>query len=149
MTEEEKRAAIAFFGTLHAQANQTDNNIVGTAGHVGRISPAIKQQFEQVLHAPTARNNHYEQRGPIEPFAPPPQQPIEIAPIRTPEPLQFQVSQQEPVTGSIVIELSEIKQTLKDILDVHSKLVDIISKISIDSPQKEDIIILNEEFIDS
>ena len=149
MTEEEKLAAITFFGSLHAQANQTDNNIVGMSGNVGRISPTIKHQFEQVLHAPTVRNNHYEQRGPVEPFSPPPQQPIEIAPIQTPAPLQFKAPQQEPATGSIVSELSEIKQTLKDILDVHSKLVDIISKISIDSSQKEDIIILNEEFIDS
>ena len=55
MTEEEKLAAIQFFGTLHAQAHQSDQNIVGRSQYVAPIAPNIKNQFEQALHAPVTR----------------------------------------------------------------------------------------------
>lgn len=56
MTDEEKRAMIQFFGTVHAQAKQTDQMVVGSSSHLRPISRDIQGQLEQVLHSPTNNN---------------------------------------------------------------------------------------------
>jgi len=109
MTEEEKRAAIQFFGSLHAQAAQTDQNIVGRSQFVSPISPTIKNHFEQVLHAPVMQTPA---------FIPPPAEPAYIQ-----TQLEFEPARPQNVVASfeqispILDELVEIKQLLKDILE--------------------------------
>ena len=52
MTAEEQQALVQFFGTVHAQAKQTDQMIVGSSQFVKPVSPQIQHQLEQALTAP-------------------------------------------------------------------------------------------------
>jgi hypothetical protein len=52
MTPDEQRALVQFFGTVHAQAKQTDQMIVGNSQFVKPVSPYIQQQLEQALRIP-------------------------------------------------------------------------------------------------
>lgn len=113
MTEEEKLAAIQFFGTLHAQAHQSDQNIVGRSQYVAPISPTIKNQFEQVLHAPVTH-------APA--FTP---QLAEVEAItNTQQPESIATSPEQ--ASSILSELVEMKQLLREIHDVQHKILDAI-----------------------
>jgi hypothetical protein len=113
MTEEEKRAAIQFFGSLHAQATQTDQNIIGRSPFVSPISPTIKDHFEQVLHAPVVQTPA---------FIPPP---VETVAPAQPEyvfkhtPTEYELVQDQSQKDALVAELAEIKQLLKDILETQ------------------------------
>lgn len=66
MTEEEKQAMLAFLGTVHAQAKQTDQMIVGQSNFVKPVSQSIQNEFAQVLAQPVARyqDNH---QPPVQP----------------------------------------------------------------------------------
>ena len=61
MTDEEKNAMIQFFGTMHAHAKQTDQQIVGQSQFLRPISSSVKQELENVLASNMPQ------------FAPPPQ----------------------------------------------------------------------------
>lgn len=52
MTPDEQRALVQFFGTVHAQAKQTDQMIVGNSQFVKPVSPIIQHQLEQALRIP-------------------------------------------------------------------------------------------------
>lgn len=52
MTEEEKQSIIKFFGTVHAQAKQTDQAIIGNSKDLKPISSTIKNELEHVLQNP-------------------------------------------------------------------------------------------------
>lgn len=52
MTPDEQRALVQFFGTVHAQAKQTDQMIVGNSQFVKPVSPSIQQELEQALRIP-------------------------------------------------------------------------------------------------
>jgi len=49
ISPEEQNALVQFFGTIHAQAKQTDDMIVGSSKFVNPVSPSIKKELEQVL----------------------------------------------------------------------------------------------------
>lgn len=92
MTDAEREAMVQFFGTIHAQARQTDQQIVGNSQFIKPISGDIKNQLEHALHAhapaPFLPPQHY---APPQHFEPPVIQ-------------QFQQPQQE-VYGDFQLEL--------------------------------------------
>lgn len=49
ITPEQQNALVQFFGTMHAQAKQTDDMIVGSSKDVNPVSPTIRRELEQVL----------------------------------------------------------------------------------------------------
>lgn len=111
MTEEEKLAAIQFFGTLHAHAQKSDQNIVGRSQYVAPISPNIKNQFEQVLHAPVTRAPDFT-----------PQLAEVEAVTNTHQPETIATSPEQ--ASSILSELVEMKQLLREIHDVQVKILE-------------------------
>lgn len=113
MTEEEKLAAIQFFGTLHAQAHQSDQNIVGRSQYVAPISPTIKNQFEQVLHAPVTRAPDFT-----------PQLAEVEAVTNTQQPKILETSPEQ--ASSMLRESVAMEQLLREMLDVQHKILDAI-----------------------
>jgi hypothetical protein len=71
ITPDEQRALVQFFGTVHAQAKQTDQMIVGNSQFVKPVSPTIQHQLEQALRIPVQTNQQFEQQ-----FTDPP--PVEV-----------------------------------------------------------------------
>jgi hypothetical protein len=51
LTPDEQNALVQFFGTMHAQAKQTDEMIVGSSKFVNPVSPTIRRELEQVLRS--------------------------------------------------------------------------------------------------
>jgi len=113
MTEEEKLAAIQFFGTLHAHAQKSDQNIVGRSQYVAPISPTIKNQFEQVLHAPVTRAPDFT-----------PQLAEVEAVTNTQQPKILETSPEQ--ASSMLRESVAMEQLLREMLDVQHKILDAI-----------------------
>jgi len=113
MTEEEKLAAIQFFGTLHAHAQKSDQNIVGRSQYVAPISPNIKNQFEQVLHAPVTRAPDFT-----------PQLAEVEAVTNTQQPKILETSPEQ--ASSMLRESVAMEQLLREMLDVQHKILDAI-----------------------
>lgn len=113
MTEEEKLAAIQFFGTLHAQAHQSDQNIVGRSQYVAPISPTIKNQFEQVLHAPVTRAPD---------FTPQLAEVEDVANIQQPKNIETSPEQ----ASSMSRESVAMEQLFREMLDVQHKILEAI-----------------------
>ena len=51
LTPDEQNALVQFFGTMHAQAKQTDDMILGSSKFVNPVSPTIRRELEQVLRS--------------------------------------------------------------------------------------------------
>jgi hypothetical protein len=49
LTSDEQNALVQFFGTMHAQAKQTDEMILGSS--VNPVGPTIRKELEQVLRS--------------------------------------------------------------------------------------------------
>jgi hypothetical protein len=62
MNPSEQAALIQFFGTMHAEAKQTDQRIVGNSQFVRPISTDIQQSLERALATPV---QHTQQMAPI------------------------------------------------------------------------------------
>lgn len=58
ITPEEQRALVQFFGTVHAQAKQTDQMIVGHSQFVKPVSPKIQEELEHALRIPVVQENN-------------------------------------------------------------------------------------------
>lgn len=117
MTEEEKQAMLAFLGTVHAQAKQTDQMIVGQSNFVKPVSQSIQNEFAQVLAQPVARyqDNH---QPPVQP------EPVYYesvqeglaAPVSTPQEDQLMFSFDGPKEEiETPVATSDLIYTLKDI----------------------------------
>ena len=98
-TPEEKVALLQLLGTLHGQAQQLDQYIVGESTNLRRgVSTNIKQQFEAVLKAPVQPK---QEEVVFQPSAPEPIQvvntlaggsyPISIVPVPQPAPPSYAV----------------------------------------------------------
>lgn len=116
MTEQEKQAMLAFLGTVHAQAKQTDQMIVGQSSFVKPVSQSIQNEFAQVLAQPVySEHNNYQ----------PPAQPVQVSQLesiqQSPnqpiyEEQQLQLSFDSPREQNVVLPSStEIVNILKDI----------------------------------
>jgi hypothetical protein len=75
ITPDEQRALVQFFGTVHAQAKQTDQMIVGNSQFVKPVSPNIQHQLEQALRIPVQTNQQFVQQQFTEP---PPVEVVEL-----------------------------------------------------------------------
>lgn len=104
ITPEEQNALVQFFGTVHAQAKQTDDMIVGSSKFVNPISPTIKRELEQVLRFNTAQPPQQVQEPEYHPAPVFVQSVPEIEHHSPPQPVE-----------SINIAGSEILNTLKEI----------------------------------
>lgn len=121
MTPEEQRAMIEFLGTIHAQAKQTDQMIVGDSQFVKPVSPNIKQQLEYTLRAPVQQQfaappvMDYAPVQPVPVYNGPQEEQLELS-YFTPPPVsqapQIQISSQETLEV-----LKEISLQLKRIAD--------------------------------
>jgi len=120
MTEQEKQAMLAFLGTVHAQAKQTDQMIVGQSNFVKPVSHVIQNEFAQVLAKPVnSFEGNYQQ-------PPQPQhvqmQPVVHAPVQEAQPVpapqedQLMFSFEAPKEQEApFITTSELIEVLKDI----------------------------------
>ena len=133
MTPEEKQAMLAFLGTMHAQAKQTDQMIVGQSNFVKPISRSIQDQFTEVLTSPV-----YSSQPTAQPYPEPiPQHTSsevyrEVAPQHTPteDQLMFRFDEPAEPTQQIptIANNSELIEILKDInLNLHT-IVDILKE---------------------
>lgn len=112
MTEQEKNAMLAFLGTVHAQAKQTDQMIVGQSNFVKPMSHSIQNEFAQVLSKPVQNfeNNYQAPQMAAPNFIPEP------APIPEPPDEQLLLPFEQPkVPESFNIVPSELVEVLKDI----------------------------------
>ncbi len=126
MTPDEQRALVQFFGTVHAQAKQTDQMIVGSSQFVKPVSPNIQHQFEQALRIPVQAEM---QQAPPQQYIEPPIQPViePVQPIQ--EPAVVEQSHVTPVeefkpaphNNDIVDILKEINLNLARIGDILEK----------------------------
>lgn len=123
MTEDEKRAMLTFLGTMHAQAKQTDQMIVGQSNFVKPISRSIQQQFTEVLSKPVINNQPNLQHTP-QPYSKPDvpifseaQNEVVVQQVPSEDQLMFrfdepaEVVHQAPMTSIN----SDLIETLKDI----------------------------------
>ena len=94
MTEQEKQAMLAFLGTVHAQAKQTDQMIVGQSNFVKPVSHAIQNEFAQVLAKPVNTESNYQQ--PQQVHEQPPAPPVHIAPPVQEDQLMFAFEAPKP-----------------------------------------------------
>lgn len=137
MTPDEQRALVQFFGTVHAQAKQTDQMIVGNSQFVKPVSPSIQQGLEQALRIPVQVSQQIPQHQHVE------QQPVAvIEPVQAIQELQSiqtpteAVPQHDPVipyTGSnsetVPATLNnDIVETLKEINLNLARIGDILEK---------------------
>ncbi len=120
MTEQEKQAMLAFLGTVHAQAKQTDQMIVGQSNFVKPVSHVIQNEFAQVLAKPVF-NEAASHHQPVEMPQPVPVHHEPVQQIDTPTPYredQLQLSFDNPK--------EEIKQT-----EVTSDLIKVLKDINL------------------
>ena len=115
MTEQEKQAMLAFLGTVHAQAKQTDQMIVGQSNFVKPVSHAIQNEFAQVLAKPV-----YSDQGSYQHVQHQPVQPQPIQEVQTMHPMpqedQLMFAFEDPKEQEApIITTNELIEVLKDI----------------------------------
>ena len=126
MTPDEQRALVQFFGTVHAQAKQTDQMIVGNSQFVKPVSPSIQQGLEQALRIPIQVN----QQAPEQQYTH--QLPVveQSQPIEEPQPIQTPVAL-APQRDSVVTYTSsntDVVDILKEINLNLARIGDILEK---------------------
>lgn len=125
MTDEEKNAMIQFFGTMHAQAKQTDQQIVGQSQFLRPISTSVKQELENVLVSSRPQFTPQPQYMPppemhqVQPQYIPP--PVAPPPLPAPQDPQLEFNFSEPtISGDpqVVPLLKSIDTSLKTIIEL-------------------------------
>lgn len=119
MTPEEQQALVQFFGTVHAQAKQTDRMIVGNSQFVKPVSPAIQHQLEEALRKPIQHNIQQHQTIP-QPFV---EQPLAIQ--TQPEVTTHYSS---PASNIEVLSNNETVEVLKEINLNLGRIANILEK---------------------
>ena len=125
MNPQDQQALIQFFGTMHAQAKQTDQMIVGSSQFLRPVSPTIQNQLETALRAPVV--NQYQ---------PPPEPPVLQQQIQTSQEMPPYVQSitvpeivNNPANSSVAIKDSdEIVTILKEINLSLTRIGDILEK---------------------
>jgi hypothetical protein len=129
MTPDEQRALVQFFGTVHAQAKQTDQMIVGNSQFVKPVSPSIQHGLEQALRIPVQVNQQIPQQQYIEPSIQPAiEEPqfIEEPPVQQQSPnAYFNIQSEE--TKPVVLN-NDIVEVLKEINLNLSRIGNILEK---------------------
>lgn len=114
ITPEQQNALVQFFGTMHAQAKQTDDMIVGSSKFVNPVSPTIRRELEQVLkfnNEQPPQQSHQQFQEPV--YAP---TPVDYIPVQETYTQEVQTVLPPAAPHEIVKVLdSEILNTLKEI----------------------------------
>lgn len=118
ITPEQQNALVQFFGTMHAQAKQTDDMVVGSSKFVNPVSPTIRRELEQVLRF----NNEQPPQQPPQQFQEPVHiyTPVDHVPVPAPVQeayTQMTVQTLSPAAPHEIVKVldSEILNTLKEI----------------------------------
>jgi hypothetical protein len=116
MTPDEQRALVQFFGTVHAQAKQTDQLIVGNSQFVRPVSPSIQHGLEQALRIPVQAN----QQAPQQQYVEPPAHPY----IETPQFIEEPSIQEQSPNAYLNIQSEETKPVVfsNDIVEVLKEI---------------------------
>jgi len=140
MTPEEQQALVQFFGTVHAQAKQSDQMIVQSAKDLRPVSNDIQNQLqqalirqqvqqqqvhvapEQVFHIPAPETYSVPEVAPA-----PPQQPVE----QQLELFSFSATQESVHTEKIIKRLTETANYLYEIKTQLKVITEILEKSSI------------------
>lgn len=122
MTPEEQRALVQFFGTVHAQAKQTDQMIVGNSQFVKPVSPSIQQGLEQALRIPVQANHEFPQQQHIEP----PSQPL----IETPQFIHEPVVIEQSVNTSFNLPVNNTVEESKPVV-LNNDIVEVLRDINL------------------
>jgi hypothetical protein len=126
ITPEEQQALVQFFGTVHAQARQTDQMIVGNSQFVRPVSPIIQHQLEEALRIPVQNNipnNNYTPPAALPPVEQPVVQPVVVQP-----PPEAPV-QHLPLTSDVkILGNNETVEVLKEISLNLARIANILEK---------------------
>ena len=127
MTPDEHQALVQFFGTMHAEARQNDQKIVGNSQFVKPVSPDIQHQLEEALRIPVQLNvpdHNIHQNF----HQPEPQPPIEVpVPYVIPEQVNTPPQYVPPVNKAEV--LIDNKETVKVLKEISLNLARIASTL--------------------
>ena len=118
MTPEEQQALVQFFGTVHAQARQTDQMIVGNSQFVKPVSPAIQHQLEEALRIPVQHNS------PNQSYT----QPAIEHPVVIQPPQEAPVNYLSPASSIEVLGNNETIEVLKEISLNLARIANILEK---------------------
>jgi len=114
ITPDQQNALVQFFGTMHAQAKQTDDMIVGSSKFVNPVGPTIRRELENVLKF----NNEHPPQQPPHQFQEPAYipTPVDYVPVQETYTQEVQTVLPPTVPHEVVKVLdSEILNTLKEI----------------------------------
>lgn len=108
MTEEEQKAMLQFFGTIHAQAKATDQMIVGQSNYLKPISTTIQNDLQHALAAPVAPQ-----------YIPPPNHPVEAPVVHHAPPPTPQYTPVSPIHDETIYKtLEKISDSLERIANI-------------------------------
>ena len=119
MDEQDKLAVIQFLGSLHAQAKQTDQMIVGNSQYVKPISTDIRASLERALYTQQQAPQHYQPLPVAEPPQPQEPQPQE------PQPAVAVVRESVNVSQTS-IDSPELKEYFQEIILKMDKIISIL-----------------------
>jgi len=122
MTPEEQQALVQFFGTVHAQARQTDQMIVGNSQFVKPVSPVIQHQLEEALRIPVQHNS------PNQSYTQPVPQPAIEPPVVIQPPQEALVNYLPPASSLEVLGNNETIEVLKEISLNLARIANILEK---------------------
>jgi len=130
ITPDEQRALVQFFGTVHAQAKQTDQMIVGSSQFVKPVSPTIQHQLEQALRIPVQANQQFEQQ----------QQYIEQPPIEVIEPAHAIQELQDLQTTSVLAPTYDEVRPHPVSIPANDNIIEVLKEINLNLARIGDIL---------
>ena len=125
MTSDEQ-AIINFFGNIHAQAKQTDQQVVGNPQYIRPISDSIQQTLEQALKSPAP--------SPATTFASAPITPPPSYIPETPNPASFIYEAPQP-PAAIVNSTIPLHDVLQRMCLQIERIADILENKNVRSPK--------------
>jgi hypothetical protein len=134
ITPEEQNALVQFFGTMHAQAKQTDQMIVGSSPFVKPVSPQIQRELEQALRVPVqAPQPQY--------YQPEPQQPQVYHPVEVAQAMQELHAVEQQTTEQQVAPIQHIEAIpVSTPIALDSNIIDVLREINLNLSRIADTI---------
>jgi hypothetical protein len=134
ITPEEQNALVQFFGTMHAQAKQTDQMIVGSSPFVKPVSPQIQRELELALRVPVqaSQPQHYQ---------PETQQPQVYHPVEVAQAMQELHAIEQQATEQHVVPIQHIEAkpvSVPTTLDLN--IIDVLKEINLNLSRIADTI---------
>jgi hypothetical protein len=130
ITPDEQRALVQFFGTVHAQAKQTDQMIVGNSQFVKPVSPTIQHQLEQALRIPVQADQQFQHQ----------QQYIEQPPIEVVQPTHAMQEPQDLHSSSVVAPTYEEVRPHPVSISTNDNVIEVLKEINLNLARIGDIL---------